>query len=311
MEQNIGMNLLPENIVNLQAISTDRVQLPLVGNAGITLAVLRLDKIDPVISGNKWFKLQYYLADAIQQQQKRLLTFGGAYSNHIIATACAARKAGLESIGIIRGEKPSFLSHTLSDAAGQGMQLAFLSREQYSRKDDPAFIAQLRQQYDHPCIIPEGGEGATGVKGAAEIMKHAVNREEYTHLLCAVGTGTLLSGLATGAAPHQQVMGLAVLKGFEHWQPSYIAIDALKRTSINNNYHFGGYAKKTGTLIDFMNQWFFETGIPSDFVYTGKLFFGVMDLIQKGYFPTASRLLVIHSGGLQGNQSLPLKTLIF
>jgi 1-aminocyclopropane-1-carboxylate deaminase len=142
-------------------------------------------------------------------------------------------------------------------------------------------------------------------------MKYAVNRGEYTHLLCALGTGTLLSGLATGAAPHQQVMGLAVLKGFEHWVPAHINIDARQRTCINTQYHFGGYAKKNGTLIEFMNEWYLQTGIPSDFVYTGKLFFGVMDLIQKGYFATASRLLVIHSGGLQGNHSLPLKTLIF
>ncbi len=310
MEQNTGMNLLPENIVNLQAISTDRVQLPRIGNAGITLDVLRLDKIDPVISGNKWFKLQYYLEDALASGKKRLLTFGGAYSNHIIATACVARKAGLASIGIIRGERPATLSHTLLDATHWGMQLVFVSREQYQQKNNPAFIEQLRHEYGDACIIPEGGEGEQGVRGAATILNTA-SSTAYTDILCAVGTGTLLSGLALSAAAHQRVTGLPVLKGFDEWTPGWIPTQARKRTHIINNYHFGGYAKKNGTLIDFMNDWYLQTGIPSDFVYTGKLFYGVMDLIGKGFFPEASRLLAIHSGGLQGNHSLPAKTLFF
>jgi 1-aminocyclopropane-1-carboxylate deaminase len=306
VEQNTGMNLLPENIVNLRAISTDRVQLPLVSNAGIILNVLRLDKIDPVISGNKWFKLQYYLAEALAQGKKRLLTFGGAYSNHIIATACAAQRAGLSSTGIIRGEKPARLSHTLLDTAQYGMQLVFISREQYQKKSIPAFIEQLRHEYGDACIIPEGGEGPQGIRGAATILDTAAGNA-YTDILCAVGTGTLLSGLAVSAAAHQRVTGIPVLKGFDDWIPT----TTRQNTHIINNYHFGGYAKKNGTLIDFMNAWYLQTGIPSDFVYTGKLFYGVTDLIGKGFFPEASRLLVIHSGGLQGNNSLPAKTLFF
>jgi 1-aminocyclopropane-1-carboxylate deaminase len=306
VEQNTGMNLLPENIVNLRAISTDSVQLPLISNAGILLDVLRLDKIDPIISGNKWFKLQYYLAEALAQGKKRLLTFGGAYSNHIIATACAAQRAGLTSTGIIRGEKPARLSHTLLEAAQYGMQLVFISREQYQKKSIPAFIEQLRHEYGDACIIPEGGEGPQGIKGAATILD-TVDGNAYTDILCAAGTGTLLSGLAVSAAAHQRVTGIPVLKGFDDWTPA----TSRQNTHIINNYHFGGYAKKNGTLIDFMNEWYLQTGIPSDFVYTGKLFYGVMDLIEKGFFPEASSLLVIHSGGLQGNNSLPAKTLFF
>ena len=304
------MNLLPENIVNLSAVSTDRVHMQEINNHDITLDILRLDKIDPVISGNKWFKLKYYLEGALQNGQNRLLTFGGPYSNHIIAAACAASKTSLESIGIIRGEKPEALSPTLSDAAKWGMQLKFVSREVYNQKNDPAFIEQLRQEYDNPCIIPEGGEGKTGIKGAAEILQLA-DIERYTHLVCAVGTGTLLSGLAISAVHKQQVIGIAVLKGFDNWVPQHITRTEQQKISIIPGYHFGGYAKKNSVLLDFMNKWYSETGIPSDFVYTGKLFFAVSDLIKKGYFPKTSRLLVIHSGGLQGNKSLPPKTLIF
>ncbi|MEO5590959.1 MAG: pyridoxal-phosphate dependent enzyme [Chitinophagaceae bacterium] len=304
------MNLLLENIVNLSAVSTDHIHLPVTINHNIALDILRLDKIHPVISGNKWFKLKYYLEEALQNRQNRVVTFGGAYSNHIIATACAASKAGLKSVGIIRGERPAVLSLTLSAATQLGMELKFVSRETYNQKKNPAFIKQLQREYHNPCIIPEGGEGYTGIKGAAEIAKLA-GTENYTHLVCAVGTGTLLSGLAVSAVKQQQVIGIAVLKGFNDWRSAYIAKKEQQRISIITDYHFGGYAKKDSALLEFMNEWYNETNIPSDFVYTGKLFFAVCDLIKKGYFPKTSRLLVIHSGGLQGNKSLPLKTLVF
>lgn len=310
----MGRDLLPENIVNLSAVCTEQVDLRVIDSAARhstqALDVLRLDKIDPVISGNKWFKLQYYLADALNTGQKKVLTFGGAYSNHIIATACAAHKAGLQSIGIIRGEKPSVLSHTLVNAARWGMQLVFVSREAYNQKKNPAFIQQLLQEYGQPCIIPEGGEGPQGVKGAAGILNLAATGN-YTHVLCAVGTGTLLSGLAVSAMAGQQVLGIPVLKGFDNWVSPYIPESAQQKISMINGYHFGGYAKKNNTLLAFMNEWYNKTAIPSDFVYTGKLFFAVNDLIRNGYFPEKSRLLVIHSGGLQGNESLDRQTLVF
>ena len=271
---------------------------------------MRLDKIDPVISGNKWFKLKHYLQAALRQGQTRVLTFGGAYSNHIIATACTARKAGLASIGIIRGEKPASLSPTLLDAAQCGMELVFVSRAVYNQKNDPAFIEQLRQEYDNPYVIPEGGGGIEGRKGAAEILQLA-DTGKYNQLVCAVGTGTVLAGLAMGSGKAQQLTGVAVLKGFENWLPQAVTIQEQQRIKVLSGYHFGGYAKKNQVLFDFMNDWYSKTGVPSDFVYTGKLFFAVNDLIKKGYFPGNSRILVIHSGGLQGNKSLPLKTLDF
>ena len=304
------MNLLLENVVNLSAVTIDRVPVPAIGNHNIKLDVLRLDKIHPVISGNKWFKLTHYLQEAVQNNQKQVITFGGAYSNHIIATACAASKAGLASIAIIRGEKPANLSHTLLDAAQYGMQLRFISRKLYNQKNDPAFIQQLMQEYGNPCIIPEGGEGGLGIKGAAGILQLA-DAGEYTHIVCAVGTGTLLSGLLSSSSENQQVIGIAVLKGFDDWLPAAISEMQKKRLKIITGYHFGGYAKKNNDLFSFMNRWYEATKIPSDFVYTGKLFFAVNDLIEKGFFSNNSRLLVIHSGGLQGNKSLPPKTLDF
>lgn len=304
------MDLLPENMVQLSAAVTQPLQLTLLHTHGIALDVLRLDKIDPVISGNKWFKLQYYLRSALENGQQHLLTFGGAWSNHLVATACAAKKAGLSSIGIVRGEQPVVLSATLRTAIEWGMQLVFVRREVYNQKNDPAFIEQLARTYHHPCIIPAGGEGEAGIKGAAEILR-LTNSSYYSHIICAVGTGTLLAGLTLASQPHQQLMGIPVLKGFHHWRPADISGANLKRVHILPDHHFGGYAKKTEALLDFMNGLYKETGIPTDFVYTGKLFFSVIDLIKKNYFPTQSSLLVIHSGGLQGNDSLPPGRLIF
>ncbi len=310
MEQNRAPDLLTAGMVNLAAADTQRLYLPEADARLLTLDVLRLDKIDPVISGNKWFKLKYYLEDALQNGHRRLLSFGGAWSNHIVATACAARKAGLESTGIIRGEKPAFLSGALQKAQAWGMQLVFVPRETYNQKKDPAFIEQLLQQYGPSYIIPEGGAGTAGIKGAAEIGK-LVDLSGYSHLLCAVGTGTMLSGLALGAAPGLQITGIPVLKGFERWRPEGLPAAIMANMVIQTGYHQGGYAKKNGQLIDFMNGFYAQTGIPTDFVYTGKLFFSMLDLIKKDYFPSGSRVLAIHSGGLQGNDSLPPGTLAF
>lgn len=301
---------LVENIVDLDAADIHPVALDEIIPKGIELDILRLDKIDPVISGNKWFKLKYYLQAAFQENKTSVLTFGGAWSNHIVATACAAKKAGLESIGIIRGEAPAVYSSALQTASAYGMQLVFVSREQYNQKNDPAFINMLADQYNDPWIIPEGGAGPMGVKGAREITELAA-KQQYTHIVCAMGTGTQLAGIAQSANDDQQIIGIPVLKGFEHWQSPYISGDTMRRTHILHEYHMGGYAKKNDALLTFMNEFYSKTGIPTDWVYTGKLFFGIYDLLKKDYFPAGSKLLAIHSGGLQGNKSLAPGTLIF
>lgn len=307
------MNLLPDDIVNLSAATVEKLDEPVLQDHGISADVLRLDKIHPVISGNKWFKLKYYLQEAREQQYSSLLTFGGAYSNHIVATACAAQQAGLKSIGIIRGEKPALISHTLSNAMRYGMQLEFMSRSDYSKKNDPALLAMLAKKYQQPYFIAEGGEGMPGIRGAAEILQ-LVDKTKYSHLLCAVGTATLLKGIIQSSVPQQKLLGVLVLKGFENSLaeiPAPTDTSMGKRIELVHDYHFGGYAKNNAELFAFMNGLYRQTGIATDFVYTGKLFFAAMDLVKKKHFPVGSSLLIIHSGGLQGNGSLAPGTLVF
>ncbi len=277
----------------------------------VQVQVLRLDVIHPVVSGNKWYKLKAYLSDAAAQNKTTIVTFGGAFSNHIIATAAACRLAGFQSVGIIRGEAPPQLSHTLADARQQGMELHFISRAVYGKKEVPVAVTE-RYGADNIYLIGEGGYGTKGMEGAMDILK-AWPTEAYTHIGAAAGTGTMLAGLAAAAGPQQQVIGISVLKNNFDLEK---AVQQLLPAPNNNltllhQFHWGGYAKKTAALLQFMNDWYRQTGIPSDFVYTAKLFYAVDQLIQQDYFAPGSQILLIHSGGLQGNLSLPKGTLIF
>lgn len=271
--------------------------------------VLRLDKIHPVISGNKWFKLKYYLQDAASKNLNTILTFGGPYSNHIVATAFACKLQHIKCIGIIRGEKPEILSHTLQSAEHYGMELFFIDRTSYKNKIIPSQIDS-----EDLYIVPEGGYGKLGGKGAAEILD-IIDLEKYSHIICACGTGTTLAGLVSNKKEYQKVIGINVLKGYEKITDDIkIIVDNTHQNlkfEINNDYHFGGYAKYNADLINFMNLLWVKEKIPTDFVYTGKLFFAVKQMILNDYFEKDSRLLIIHSGGLQGNLSLPDKTLLF
>lgn len=276
--------------------------------------ILRLDKIHPIVSGNKWFKLKYYLQEAIQNKHETILSFGGAWSNHIIATAYVANKYGLNSIGIIRGEKPRQLSQTLQAASAYGMQLEFISRSDYAAKEDKQFIDDLNNRYGKVYIIPEGGAGENGVKGSCEILP-LTDQSKYSHIMCCIGTGTMYAGLVLSSSLAQEMIGIAVLKGLEKQQIKFMdSLQNNKKLSycrVIHGYHFGGYAKYTPELLRFMNAFYEKTGIPTDFVYTGKLLYAFADLVEKKYFPSGSHILVIHSGGLQGNLSLPDKTLFF
>lgn len=289
---------MTENLQNIQVqpladFSSDAVQT----------SILRLDMIHPVVSGNKWFKLKYYLKEALELGKKTIVSFGGAYSNHIVATAFAAKDAGLQSRGIIRGDAATPLSPTLLTAKQYGMQLVFAERSEYRNKE------QLIQQYanndDYP--VMEGGYGIPGSVGASEILR-VTDTTGYSHILCAVGTGTMLSGLIRAAAPGQQLIGISVLKNQYSISDETIALlgdaDLLKNFSILHEYHFGGYAKHPPALINFMKETWHISKIPTDIVYTSKLLYAAKDLVTKSYFPAGSRILVIHSGGLQGNASL-------
>jgi len=293
--------------VSFQHITTNSISLPLFIEKKVEVSVLRLDTMHPLISGNKWFKLRYYLDEAKHTNNKHILTFGGAYSNHILATAAACKLYGLTCTGIIRGEEPPLHSQTLKQAASLGMQLVFVSRDDYAAKRIPEHLFK-KQNY----IIPEGGYGETGARGATTILDYC-DKSIYTHFFCATGTGTMTAGLINGSSAQQQVTGISVLKNNSDLGNAIKALieDTGKNFALLHDYHFGGYAKYKPALIDFMNNWYSITGIPSDFVYTGKLFFAINDLAANNFFHAGSRILVIHSGGLQGNNSLPKGMLNF
>ena len=273
----------------------------------LQVAVLRLDKLHPVISGNKWFKLRFFLAEALRQK-KGLVTFGGAWSNHIVATAAACRLNNLASIGIIRGEEPAVWSSALQDAKACGMQLHFISRTSYKEKHVPEALHAIMHKY---LLVPEGGYGATGATGAATIMDFLA--EDYTHYICAAGTGTMTAGLINAAPPGSEVIGISMLKNNHSLEQAVKSLLHSHHASwqLLHGYHGGGYARHNPALLEFMNDLYEKTGIPTDIVYTGKLFFAASELIRDSFFPPGSRILIIHSGGLQGNRSLPKGSLIF
>lgn len=290
-------------IIDEHLVTTDRVSF--LSNDNIEVFVLRLDKIHPVISGNKWFKLKYYLKDAQRQNKSTIITFGGAYSNHIVATAAMCHACGFKSVGIIRGEEPPQYSHTLQAAISYGMKLIFISREQYKTKTIPNFLTEMNGY-----IIPEGGYGLPGVLGAASIP---IQQSSYNIICCAVGTGTTMAGIIKTKAPDTHVLGFSVLKNNFSIESEIQKLlpNETKPIHINFDYHFGGYAKHTPKLFQYMNELYAQTGIPTDFVYTAKLFYGVHEQIKAKQFRTGSKILIIHSGGLQGNLSLRKGTLIY
>jgi 1-aminocyclopropane-1-carboxylate deaminase len=298
--------------LSFKNITVDEIFIPsdFINHTGhrndIRLSVLRLDKIHPLISGNKWFKLRFYLEDAINKRRNTIVTFGGAWSNHIVATAAICKQHSLQCVGIIRGEEPVTLSNTLTIAKQMGMQLLFVSREDYRKKELPVSLVK-----DNIYVIDEGGYGTIGAKGASSVLDFA--GRQFTHYCCATGTGTMLAGLINAMQPGQEVIGISVLKNNHELHERVTAL--IDRDHIDwqllHDYHFGGYAKHQPSLLRFMNDFFESTKIPSDFVYTGKLFYAVTDLIDKGFFAAGSDILIVHSGGLQGNQSLDKGTLIF
>lgn len=278
----------------------------------LTLEVLRTDRIHPIVSGNKYFKLKYHLEAAHEQAMTGLISMGGAYSNHLLAIACICHSQKLKSVGIIRGEEPSSYSPTLQQAKQFGMELRFVTRETYQNK--PQLEAYFRNQYQNYYWVNEGGRSTLGVKGAAEILLlPTIN--DYTHILCAAGTGTMMAGLLNAAKAGQLVCGIPVLKIADQKNNDLLHFleeqSSNRQYSIQYDFHEGGYAKKSTALLSFMNELFRDHQLPSDFVYTGKLFRAIYTLSDKDFFPPGSKLLIIHSGGLQGNQSLPLGSLIF
>ena len=288
---------------DLNKITIDKIDHPLLKNKNVSLDVLRLDKIHPVISGNKWFKLKYHLDNFNAGNYKGILTFGGAWSNHIAATACACHLKNIECVGIIRGEKPTQPSETLHEAMNYRMQLEFISRDNYKNKTRGDFLQVISARFPDHYVIPEGGAGEVGERGAGEIL-HYAGVNNYTHIACAVGTGTMFRGIYRSISKDQKLLGIVVLKGWNEESKD-------DNAKLLLNYHFGGYAKFKASLLNFMNDFYRATTIPTDFVYTGKLAFALFDLITNNYFAEDDKILMIHSGGLQGNRSLQKGSLIF
>jgi 1-aminocyclopropane-1-carboxylate deaminase len=288
--------------LSVKPISIEKLCLAEFEEAGIDASVLRLDRLHSIVSGNKVFKLKHHLRRAIDNGCTLVATFGGAWSNHIVATASSCREAGLNSIGFIRGEEATALSATLLAAKQYGMELKFLSRTEYAERSlSTAAIT------DDTYIIPSGGGGEEGVRGSREILS-GIPTESYSHIACSIGSGTMFTGLACSMRSDQQLLGIPAIKGFQALDSNYQELIKLhlNHPAIQyfNAYHFGGFARKNQLLLNFMNRVYKESHIPTDIVYTGKLFFACADLAKQKQLARGSKLLIIHSGGLQGNSSL-------
>ncbi|MGL2988389.1 1-aminocyclopropane-1-carboxylate deaminase/D-cysteine desulfhydrase [Flavobacterium sp. RSSA_27] len=266
----------------------------------ISLFIKREDLIHPFVSGNKFRKLKYNVLQAKAENHSVLLTFGGAFSNHIAAVAYAGKEQGFETIGVIRGDElrdKISENPTLSFAQECGMRFEFVTREAYRHKTDAAFIEQLQAKFGSFYLVPEGGTNDLAVKGCEEILTEL--DADFDFVCSAVGTGGTISGLINSALPHQKVLGFPALKG-DFLQNEIHKFVSNKNWELITDYHFGGYGKVTPEFIEWMNWFYAQTGIPLDPIYTGKMVFGVMDLIQHNYFPPNSKILMIHTGGLQG-----------
>ena len=268
---------------------------------GIELFIKREDKLHPIISGNKFRKLKYNIQEAKRLGHTTLLTFGGAFSNHILAVAGAGAEFGFKTIGIIRGEElESKINEnpTLAKTQELGMQFHFVSRAAYRDKESSSFISFLCEKFGNFYLVPEGGTNDLAIKGCEEILT-SEDKSYFTHIACAVGTGGTISGLINSSTEKQQLIGFSSLKGA--FLSEVIRNFVVKTNwSISDAYHFGGYGKVNDELIQFLNSFYTQTSIPLDPVYTGKMVFGVLDLIEKGYFPPNAKILMIHTGGLQG-----------
>ena len=272
--------------------------------------LLRLDLLHPIVSGNKFYKLQFYIAAAIENGVSKVASFGGPYSNHIVALAYTAKEAGLKSIGYIRTNTDEPMTPSLKEAKAYGMDLVYLGRTDFQSKK--AAILQSSEMNTDCYLIDEGGYGTIGAKGAATILK-TQDTSHYDYIICAVGTGTMLAGIIHAADAHQKIIGIPVLnnEGSIESEINALLEDKNRPYTLLHQFHQGGYAKTNPTMLDFMNRLWDAEKIPTDIVYTSKLLFGVEQLINENYFDKDASILVIHSGGLQGNRSLPEGALKF
>jgi len=289
--------------------SVQQIQFSEINNKDISLFIKREDELHPFISGNKYRKLKYNLVEASNQNHNTLLTFGGAFSNHIAATAAAGFEHDFKTIGVIRGDElatnlEEVLQNnpTLKFASEHNMQFHFVTRSDYRSKATVGFIENLKEKFGDFYLVPEGGTNNFAVKGCEEILTEEDG--QFDVICSAIGTGGTISGLINSAEKHQKVIGFPALKGdfLQNEIKKYVL--RTNNWSLNNNYHFGGYAKISEELITFINKFKSETSIPLDPVYTGKMLFGIIDLIKNDYFKKGTKIVAIHTGGLQGIEGM-------
>jgi 1-aminocyclopropane-1-carboxylate deaminase len=282
---------------------------PVLGRAGVRLIVKREDLNHPHISGNKWWKLKYNLEEASRLGHQTLLTFGGAFSNHLYATAAAAKELGFRSIGIVRGEETLPLNPTLTFATQSGMLLHYLSREAYREKSDPAFLEEMRKKFGDVYPLPEGGTNDLAVKGCAEFGR-SLSTVGFDYLCLPVGTGGTMAGITGGLNGQKEVLGISVLKNGDFLREEIATLiknnfkETYGKWTLLTSYHHGGYARVTKELVGFIKNMKEKHDLPLDPVYTGKLLWAVMEEVKKGTFRRGSTILALHTGGLQGASTL-------
>jgi len=309
----------PVSFSDLAASPLQRLHSSLLNEKGVKLYVKRDDLIHPQFGGNKWRKLKYNLIHAREKQYDTLLTFGGAWSNHIYATAAAARHFGFNSIGMIRGEKHSPLNNTLAFAENCGMQLHYVDRARYRQKHQQDYLKKIQQEFGDVYLLPEGGSNELALKGCEEIVHEITDesKQRFDVICCASGTGATLAGLARALTDSQLAIGFSALKGgsflsdevtaFLNGSDSGTASDtSSKNWQIEQGFHFGGYAKIDDELVSFMKQFQSQHGFKLDAVYTGKMFYGLFHRIEHGLFKPGTVIVAVHSGGLQGNKGFNL-----
>ncbi|MDH5544374.1 MAG: pyridoxal-phosphate dependent enzyme [Gammaproteobacteria bacterium] len=300
-----------ESFFCLDAVTPLQVlDIPEARKQGVRLQIKRDDMTHPIVSGNKYRKLKYNVFSALQQNFGTLLSFGGSFSNHIHALSAVGKILGINTIGIIRGEESYAENPTLSFAAGQGMRLCFVNREEYRQKETEQFVTKLRDRFGEFYIIPEGGSNEYALRGCQELAEEIYSQCSETNYICAAcGTGATIAGMSVAAAELERgsVIGFPVLKAegfFEREISAYLAPNVNKSWQLVSDYHFGGYAKLNRDLLSFKSDFETRTAVPLDPIYTAKMVYGVFDLLNKGFFPRGSVVTMLHSGGLQGNAGL-------
>jgi len=308
-----------------QKIPLQSIESELTKKQGLSLSVLRLDILDFYVGGNKLFKLKYNLEEVKKLGHTKIVTFGGAWSNHLAAVAgvisqeSKVQSQEREFIAVVRGEEPKEYSETLKFCKERGMQFHFVSREEYRKKNEPEFIQELKNKFGDFYLLPEGGSNELAVKGCKEILNYI--NTDFDFVCCPVGSGGTIAGLASGLKEGQIALGFVALKGGEYMQdvitklltpgPLSSAIaegsplkgeKLIHAPNLKYDYHFGGFAKTTPELLSFKKNFEKEFGFELDYIYTAKMFYGIFDLIQKNYFPAGTKIVAIHTGGLQGNK---------